>query len=59
MTTKVIVEACCGDDTEVNVIIKDNGSLLEIVSLQDGESTEQYVYDSREIIVKEVKKIEE
>lgn len=56
MTTKVIVEACCGDDTEVKVVIKDNGSLLEIVSLQDGENTEQYVYDDREIIVKEIKK---
>ena len=57
MTTSVKVTACCGSTTEVKVLIT-NGEDGEsqLITLQNGESTEQYVYDDREISVKEVNK---
>ncbi len=57
MTTEVIIKACCGDDTEVLVSVIDNvTNPTEEVILQNGESTEKYVYDNREIRVIERKK---
>lgn len=50
MTTKVTIEACCNDNTEVRVAISDDKDRV----LQDGESTEVYAYDSRMIVVQEV-----
>ena len=58
MTTTVIIKAHCAGTKEVKVAIKDNvtGSSLDDITLQDGETTEHYVYDGREISVIEVTK---
>ena len=55
MTTKVIVEAHLSTEKEVIVTIK-NGDSSNIIVLQDGEKTEQVVFDDREITVVEVAK---
>ena len=53
MTTQIIVNAHCGDDKEVE--IKTTGE--ETIILQDGESkNDLYVYDDREVTVKEINK---
>lgn len=57
MTTTVIVQAHCSSDIEVKVRLKDSsGKVVEEVTLQDKEETMKYIYDDREISVKEVKK---
>lgn len=58
MTTTVIIKAHCASTKEVKVAIKDNvaGVWLENITLQDGETTEHYVYDGREISVQEFTK---
>lgn len=56
MTTKITVQACCSSDKEVEVVITENDEAIEDFTLQDGESTEQYVYDGRQITVGEVVK---
>jgi hypothetical protein len=61
MTTEIIVNAHCGEDKEVKIEIKDTAFVHgpEVTILQDGESSNSlYVYDDREISVKEVKKQE-
>ncbi len=56
MTTEIIVNAHCGSDKEVKIKITGENQPEEII-LQDGESNNSlYVYDDREISVKEVKK---
>jgi hypothetical protein len=52
MTSRVSVSAHCAKEKQVQVSINDK---LEKV-LQDGESQDFYVYDDREIKVKEVLK---
>lgn len=53
MTTIIKVEACCGDDKEVEIKITGE----ETVISQNGEKRDAlYVYDDREITVKEIKK---
>jgi hypothetical protein len=53
MTTQIIVNAHCGSNKEVK--IKTTGE--EEVTLQDGETKDDlYVYDDREISIKEVEK---
>lgn len=52
MTTSVKVRACCRDGIEVQV--KVNGALH--ATLQHGEEQELYVYDDREVSVREVPK---
>ena len=59
MTTNVKVTAHCDSNTQVAVEICTDGVPVAHLTLQDGESTEQYVYDDRVITVKEVPKIEE
>ena len=56
MTTQIIVNANCGEDKEVEIKVTDKeGS--NVITLQDGESMDNfYVYDEREISVKEVEK---
>lgn len=54
MTTTVKIDAHLGGEKEVKVIITDNGEIVKGFALQDGESAELYVYDGREISVKEV-----
>lgn len=56
MTTTVKIDAHLSDTKEVKVVITDNGETVEDFALQDGESAERYVYDGREISVKEVGK---
>ena len=57
MTTIVKIEALCDENTtEVNVIITDATSVVESYVLQDGESSERYVYDDRVITIKETLK---
>jgi hypothetical protein len=58
MTTNVIIQAHCSADKEVKVIINDNttGSRVKVITLQDGETSEQSVYDGLEIGIQEVLK---
>lgn len=59
MTTTVKVTACCGEDTEVKFGITTapvQTELHEIVTLQNGETAEKYVYDGRIAVVLERKK---
>ena len=55
MTTKVTIEAHCNEKTEVNISMATENT-GENIRLQDGESRDFYVYDDREIAVKEVSK---
>lgn len=58
MTTQVIIKAHCASNKEVLVTIKNAsaGYGAEAFTMQDGEVQEKYVYDEREIIIKEVLK---
>jgi len=56
MTSRVIIEACCGPENEVEVTITEVNADTEVFTLQDGETAERYVYDSRAVTVKEVEK---
>lgn len=55
MTSTVIIKAHCAATKEVRVQIID-GPTGETLVLQDGETAERYVYDAREISVREVEK---
>ena len=55
MTTTVKVEAHLSSEKEVRVSINTENT-GEVYILQDGENGEYYVYDDREISVKEVVK---
>ena len=57
MTTNVKIDAHCSESVEVVVTVSDGGddSPLELI-LQDGESSEQYVYHDRVITVMEREK---
>ncbi len=59
MTTTVTIAAHLSADKEVQVAVTENttGATLETFALQDGEKAERYVYDGREISVKEVLKV--
>lgn len=52
MTTTVIVKAHCAKEKEVHVSV--NGTVERVI--HDGETTEIYAYDDREIQVREVVK---
>lgn len=54
MTTKVRVEAHCGEDVRVKITLTGPDVGHEDVYLKDGQSSEEYVYDNREIAVKEI-----
>jgi hypothetical protein len=57
MTTKVTVSAHLADDKEVHVLLNDgNSEDAQLTVLQNGQSVDLYVYDAREISVKEVQK---
>ncbi len=56
MTTTVIIKAHCANTKEVRVSITDGQHAGEGFTLQDGEVAERYVYDAREITVREVEK---
>lgn len=56
MTTTVIIKAHLPSTKEVKILISENGNTIEDFTLQDGETAERYVYDGREIVVKEVEK---
>lgn len=56
MTTTITVDAHCADNKEVIIVVKDNESIYEEITLQDGESSEVIAYDDRVITVKEVLK---
>lgn len=56
MTTNVIVNAHCANDKEVKIRITDTGELAKEITLQDGESIEQVVYDDLVISVWEEEK---
>lgn len=57
MTSKVTIEAHCSSSKEVHISVA-GGYTGENRVLQDGESTEFYVYDEREVNVREVEKSE-
>ena len=52
MTTTVTVEAHCSEDKEVTVIVG-KGTFVEEVTLQNGETLYDVVYDGRIITVYE------
>ncbi len=58
MTTTVTVTACCDDDQEeVRIVISNSDTpddTNEEFTLKNGESGDYYVYDGREISIKEV-----
>ena len=58
MTTTVKIEAHCAEDTQVRVIIYNQSpfTILEDYFIQDGETSEKYIYDTRDIHIREVKK---
>jgi len=56
MTTEIIVNAHCVEEKEVKVLTIEDGKKQDEITLQDGESESFYVYDGREISVKEVEK---
>ena len=61
MTTTVKIVACCDTNTEVIISVKDfsvntDKVNTEDVLLQDGETYDLYVYDNREVIIKEREK---
>ena len=54
MTTTVIVEAHCSEDKEVVIHINDlSGMSSQAITIQNGETYQQYVYDDRVILVRE------
>lgn len=55
MTSRVVIHAHCGDDTEVKVLYS-SGNKTEEVSIQNGETFEVSVYDNSTCFVSEVKK---
>lgn len=55
MTSRVVVHAHCGDDTEVK-ILHSSGGKTEEVSIQNGETFEAFVYDNSTCFVSEIKK---
>lgn len=57
MTTTVKIEAHCASDKEVLVTVAGNYDIdIESFKLQNGEVAERFVYDERNICVREVKK---
>ena len=56
MTTKVTIEACCANTKQVLIRIDEDDADSQITVLQDGESTDFVVYDSRSIHIEEMEK---
>ena len=56
MTTKIIINAICTSDKEVIVIIKDEGEQIDKIAIQNGNTESFYIYDERELKVKEQEK---
>jgi hypothetical protein len=57
MTTTVQILAHLASTKEVKVTVHGTaGTVIEEFSLQDGETAERYVYDDRQITVKEADK---
>jgi hypothetical protein len=56
MTSTVKVTAHCTQDKEVKITLVDYDGKEHVSYLQDGESYEGYVYDSRSISVEELSK---
>lgn len=56
MTSRVTVSAHCRDELEVEVLEVNGSGTAQLTKLQNGESKDFYVYDDREITVKEAPK---
>lgn len=56
MTSLVIIKAHCATTKEVFVAVYDKEILVNTMVLQDGENTEIYVHDERQVTVNEVLK---
>lgn len=57
MTTNVKIQACCADDTQVEIrLIAESELKNDLIILQNGESHELHVYEDRKVTVNEVKK---
>lgn len=59
MTTTVKVSACVAPEKEVKVRLTGTNMPDEEITLQNGETAERYIYDDREISVREVVKVPE
>ena len=55
MTSTVTIEAHCGNENVVEMIISEGGKAIDRRTLQDGESHTEYVYDDRAITVREIR----
>ncbi len=55
MTTEVIINAHCSEDTEVKITIGGDGE-PQTITLRNGETHTESAYGSKMIIVKEVQK---
>ena len=53
MTTTIIVQAHHDDTKEVHIEVVEDEMVIEETILNDGEIKELYVYDGREVSVKE------
>ena len=57
MTTTIQILAHLASTKEVKVTIHGTGGIvIEELTLQDGEKAERYVYDDRQITIKETEK---
>jgi len=56
MTTTVKIEAHLSTDKVVEVRVLDNGTLIELFRLEDGETAERVVHDTLDVRVCEVRK---
>lgn len=57
MTTEIIVQARCADDTEVKITVSEKGAEDEVITLQNNQDQRSiFVYDDKVVTIKEVKK---
>lgn len=57
MTTTVTVLAHLASTKEVKIaVVGEAGRVIEEFTIQDGETAERFVYDERQIVVREVEK---
>lgn len=57
MTTNVKIEAHCLSGVQVEVVVKDGPTTVELFRLDDGETAERVIYADREVHVREVRAV--
>lgn len=56
MTSTVKISAHCPANKEVKVTVSEGGRVIEELTLQDGETTDRYIYEDRSVLAREVLK---